>query len=221
MRRTVILVFVFVVLACQAGFAVQNPMASIGIISAAQVPQKNHPANGSWFGKAEQLCADPNAPNCFHASLFMTPTLTADGKFLGDDSLTFFPPFGPHTPAYGEWIVVNKTDVIADYVTMALASAGSASEPPAISAIRFRWQARATDASTMIGYVNIYLFPPITLTWGPLAASEFPVMPPEALAVTYPPARFVIDPATCTDPTCPLVFKFTIKRVTPKSPLGF
>ncbi len=179
----------------------------------------NHPAVGSWFGKAEQVCVSQENPSCFKAALFMTPTLTADGKFLGDDSLVFFPPFGPHTPAYGAWQPVNHTDIVADYLTMSLASPGDASNPPLINAFRFRWNARFTGKETMTGYVNVYGYPPIPLTWeGGGETTSFPELSPEALAPTVPPTVFFTDPQKCDLPACPLVFKFTIKRISPPEP---
>src|SRR5215470_1467300 len=67
-----------------------------------------HGAIGSYYGKAIELCPAGVAPvNCSAAgpalALFMTPTLTADGQFLGDDSFALgTAPFGPHTGAHGQ-----------------------------------------------------------------------------------------------------------------------
>jgi hypothetical protein len=46
----------------------------------------NHPAVGSYFGRATQVCA-PGAP-CPQIALFMTPTLTGDGIFIGSERCT-------------------------------------------------------------------------------------------------------------------------------------
>jgi len=54
----------------------------------------------------------------------------------------------------------------------------------------------------------------LPLTWTPLGDGQFPAFPPEASGVVTP-QRFVTDPSTCRTDGCPLVFKFTIKRVTP------
>ena len=44
-----------------------------------------HPAVGSWFGRAVELCA-PADETCPKAALYMTPTLYVDGNFVGNDS---------------------------------------------------------------------------------------------------------------------------------------
>src|SRR4051794_8454747 len=115
----------------------------------------NHPAVGSYFGRAVQVCA-PGAP-CPQIALFMTPTLTGDGLFIGNDSLTLGgAPFGPHTTAHGEWIPTSKTGFVADYTFMLLPTPPTPT--PSISALRFRWLANVINRDTIIGFVNIYFF---------------------------------------------------------------
>ncbi len=55
-----------------------------------------NPWVGSWFGMARELCATGEA-TCPQASLFMTPSICADGNIVGNDN------FGPHTTAHGQW----------------------------------------------------------------------------------------------------------------------
>jgi len=182
----------------------------------------NHPAVGSYFGRATQVCA-PAVP-CPQIALMMTPSLTGDGIFIGNDSLSLGgAPFGPHTTAHGQWVPTSKTGFVADYTFM-LPSFGPPPSflppppPPApqtVSALRFRWLANVIDSSTIVGYVNIYFNPPIPVDWEALGANDFPGLPAEANGVVTSPSGFVTDPASCTAPTCPLVFKFTVKRVAP------
>jgi hypothetical protein len=195
-------------------YSVTLPLLLAGVsIAAAQSPagatlNLDHPAVGSWFGKAVQLCADPN--NCPQAVLWMTPTMTADGTFLGNDSLALAgPPFGPHTTAHGKWSPTSDTEIIADYVFMLPGDPSS----PSVSALRFRWSAQAVDPNTMVGYVNIFLFLPIPATWENVAPDKFPAWPSEADGLVTPPVGFLKDPAQCTGQACPLVFKFVIHRV--------
>ncbi|MEQ1886236.1 MAG: hypothetical protein ABL967_14320 [Bryobacteraceae bacterium] len=172
-----------------------------------------HPAVGSWFGKAAQACVSPTDPTCFQVALFMTPTLNDDGSFLGNDSLALGgPPFGPHTTAHGKWVATSPTDIIADYVFMLPASAASS-----VSVLRFRWQASVVRWDTMVGYVNIFFGPEVPMTWENITPGNFPALPNEALPALTPPAQFYTDPANCPSgpPACPLVFRFTIKRVEP------
>lgn len=178
-----------------------------------------HPAVGSWFGRAIQICPQGVAPSaCAFGlqapALFMTPTLTADGLFLGNDTFSLEgPPFGPHTTAHGSWVATSSTEFNADYLFMV------GTFPPVANqfvAVRFQWRGQVIDADTAVGYVNAWFMPEIPLKWTPLAANEFPSYPPEALAALKPPTAFIKDPNTCPDKdsNCPLVFKFTIKRVT-------
>ena len=205
-------------------FRLQSPAAgrmlavafALSWTAAAQMPTARplyeHPAVGSWFGKAVQLCSPPEA-SCFKVALFMTPTLYPNGEFLGNDSLALGgPPFGPHTTAHGKWVPTSGTDIIADYVFMLPASV-----PTSVTGLRFRWQASTIRWDTMQGYVNIFFGPEIPMVWQNLTANQFPDLPPETAPMLTPPVRFVTDPAQCPSgpPACPLVFKFTIKRVTP------
>ena len=152
----------------------------------------------------------------------MTPTLTGDGLFIGNDSLTLgSAPFGPHTTAHGQWTPTSKTGFVADYMFMLPPSPPSPT--PAVSALRFRLLAEMTQQDTLVGYVNIYFFPPIPVEWQSLApddpgapfTGEFPTFPSAAVGVVTSPSGVVTDPATCTVPGCPLVFKFVVKRVAP------
>ena len=183
------------------------------------VPTATHGAVGSWFGKAIQLCPSGVAPSACSGgnpalALFMTPTLTPDGLFIGNDSLTLgAPPFGPHTTAHGQWIATSATDFTADYTFML------SQFPPrgdgAVQALRFRWLGQVVDKTTIVGYVNIYFTGPIQQTWYPLLPNEFPAFPNEANVAVTAPTTFVRDPSLCRQAGCPLVFKFTIKRVAP------
>ena len=169
-----------------------------------------HPAIGSWFGRAVQLCAFSDT-KCFKVALFMTPTLTGDGQFIGNDSLALGgPPFGPHTTAHGRWVPVSNTDIIADYVFM-LPGTTAAS----LSAVRFRWEASTVGFDSMVGFVNIFFGPEIPIVWEDLTAPQFPSLPAETIPTLTPPAKFYKDPAFCATgpPACPLIFKFKINRV--------
>ena len=81
--------------------------------------------------------------------------------------------------------------------------------------LRFRWDGHVVDRSTIVGYVNLYFSAPIQLTWFPLLDNEFPSFPSEANLAVTAPSTFVRDPSLCRQAGCPLVFKFTIKRVAP------
>jgi hypothetical protein len=144
----------------------------------------------------------------------MTPTISADGSFIGNDSMTVGPPpFGPHTTAHGAWVAPSPTTFEADYTFMLNAY------PPkgdgAIQALRFKWVGQVLDQNTLIGYVNIYFSDPMLLTWNPLLPNEYPALPSAANVAITAPTTFVTDPTLCLTKGCPLVFKFTIKRVTP------
>ena len=179
----------------------------------------DHPAVGSWFGKAIQVCPQGVAPSaCANGqpanALFMTPTLTADGLFIGNDSFTLLAaPFGPHTTAHGSWAPISSTEFSAEYVFMTVTYPPDAKT---ISGYRFRWFAQVISADTAVGYVNLYTLSAVPLTWTPLLPNEFPDFPDEALGFVTPPVGVVTDPTLCRPEKegCPLVFKFTIKRVT-------
>ncbi len=200
-------------LACLLGavLILDGPAAAQGLSTA------NHPAVGSWFGQAIQVCPAGVAPSaCANgqpaATLFMTPTLTADGLFVADDSFTLLtPPFGPHMTAHGTWTPTSATDFTAEYVFVTRTFPASTD---AFSGVRARWVAKAFDANTLIGWVNAYFLPNTPLKWAPLLEDEFPVLPSQAAAFVTPPVGFVKDPALCKTAGCPQVFKFTLKRVT-------
>jgi hypothetical protein len=183
------------------------------------VPTATHKAVGSYFGKAIEVCAKGVAPAACTkgqpaVALFMTPTLTPDGTFLGNDSFALGgPPFGPHTTAHGHWIALNATDFEADYVFMLNAF------PPqgdgAIQVLRFRWQGTVVDADTLVGYVNMYFSKSVVPDWVSLLPNEFPTIPAVVQPILVPPPTFIKDPTLCLTSDCPLVFKFTVKRVAP------
>ncbi|OFW18772.1 MAG: hypothetical protein A3H97_04350 [Acidobacteria bacterium RIFCSPLOWO2_02_FULL_65_29] len=177
-----------------------------------------HRAVGSWFGKAVQVCLPGAVPSaCFNGQpavvLFMTPTLTGEGLFVADDSLTLGgAPFGPHTTAHGQWFATSAAEFTADYTFMLRPF------PPvadSITALRARWLGQVANADTLVGWVNAYLQPAVPLAWTRLLDSEFPAFPNEAAGIVTSPRGFVRDPALCRTPGCPLVFKFTVKRVAP------
>ena len=179
--------------------------------------RNNHPAVGSWFGRAVELCRSTDDPiiSCNGLipafDLYMTPTLTSDGLFIGNDSLSLGgPPFAPHTTAHGEWVPNGKQAFIADYVFMLNGLGG-------MTGLRFRWDAKVINATTAIGFVNIYFQPSIPPAWEPLTTNQFPTFPPLANGLVTSPAGVVHNPDDCpfNFTSCPLVFKFTIKRVKP------
>ena len=147
-------------------------------------------------------------------ALFMTPTLAADGTFLGNDSFAVgTAPFGPHTTAHGQWIALDATNFQADYVFMLNTYPPNTSAP--ISGIRFRWLGFVADKNTLNGWVNMYFQPPMNPSWSALIGNEFPSLPPQASGLVTPPTGFIKDPTLCLTAGCPLVFKFTVKRGAP------
>lgn len=183
------------------------------------VPTQGHAAVGSYFGVAIQLCAQGAAPVACAGgnpalTLLMTPTIYADGSFIGNDSFAVGQaPFGPHTTAHGQWIATTATEFTADYTFMLNAY------PPngdgALQALRFRWQGTVLDKLTLVGYVNMYFSQPMTAPWVNLLPNEFPTLPPQSSVPLTPPSTFYRDPTFCRVAGCPLVFKFTVKRVAP------
>lgn len=178
----------------------------------------NHPAVGSWFGEAMQLCvtgavASACAGGNPAITLYMTPTLNADGGFLGNDSLAVgTAPFGPHTTAHGTWVATSATEFTADYVFM---QNTFPPVPDTVQGIRFRWAGQVVSSDTINGFVNLYFAPPLPVTWKRLLDGEFPVLPAQSNILVTSPTGFVRDPNLCRTLGCPLVFKFTIKRVRP------
>jgi hypothetical protein len=204
----------FVIAALLAAAAlVRHPV----VVSAADY--SSHGAVGSWWGKAIQICPERVAPSACSAAgpalaLFMTPTLTADGQFLGNDSFALgAPPLGPHTTAHGQWFPTSPTEFTADYTFML--NAYPPTGTTTISTVRFRWDGLVIDKSTLQGWVNMYFTPPLVPTWTSLVGNEFPAIPNEAAPIITAPTGFVKDPTLCMTAGCPLVFKFTIKRVSP------
>lgn len=195
-------------------------IAALGVATPARAADySGHGAVGSWFGKAIQVCPAGVAPSaCANGqpavTLLMTPTLTESGLFVADDSLLWVgAPFAPHTTAHGQWYPTSSTDFVADYIFML----GPFPPTPylAVSGFRARWVARVVDENTLVGWVNGYSTDPVPLSWQPLAENQFPTFPPEATNIITPKNNFVTDPATCKEEGCPLVFKFTLKRVHP------
>ena len=171
-----------------------------------------HPAIGSWYGRAVQLCGEPLSA-CPKASLTMTPTISADGAFVGNDTFAIAgAPFGPHTTAHGVWTAVSPTKITADYVFLNVAIPDTSI--PCTGAARFRWQAEAVDANTMVGYVNFFPQPGAPNVWEQLGKDDFPTVPLEIQNAVKPPEKFYTDPKECNfNPACPLIFKFKILRV--------
>ena len=172
-----------------------------------------HPAIGSWFGRAVELCATGDK-TCPQAALFHdADDYFRMATFIGNDSLTLAgPPFGPHTTAHGHWVATSGTDIVIDYVFML-----PGADATTVNALRFRWQASVNSYNTMVGTVNIFFGPPIPVKWEVIAAGAYPTFPNELLVPLTPPAKFVTDPAQCPGGPasgCPLVFKFQIQRVT-------
>lgn len=150
-----------------------------------------HPAVGSWFGQAVQLCATLKDPSCYQVTLFMTPTLLSDGGFVAGDTLELGgPPFGPHTTAHGQWIATSPTDLIADYVFIL-----NGSTTGTMSVLRFRWLASAIAEDTMTGYVNAIFGPDVPLVWQNITPSQSPTLPSQATPALTPPVLFYTDPA--------------------------
>jgi hypothetical protein len=148
----------------------------------------------------------------------MTPTIGKDNGFVANDSLTLGgPPFGPHTTAHGRWIPTDASSIVADYVFMLSGTAATTTAPATLTVLRFRWQATVTDFDTMTGWVNAYFGAPVPMVYETLTADQYPTIPNEATFAVTPPINFYTDPTVCTSgpPACPLIFKFTIKRVQP------
>jgi hypothetical protein len=193
-------------------------LGSSGVAQGRQTPDyAGHPAVGSWFGKAIQVCQAGVAPSaCANgqpaSTLFMTPTLTADGLFVADDSFTLLgAPFGPHMTAHGSWVPTSRSEFTAEYVFV------TKPYPPVadtISGLRARWSGRVISADTVVGWVNAYFLPNTPVKWAPLLEDEFPIFPAEAAGFVTPPRGFIKDPTLCRSAGCPQVFKFTLKRIT-------
>lgn len=194
--------------ALQIGRAVILGVVLLGLVvsgaSPAQaVSQRNHPAVGAHFGIAVQLTPD-GSPGVV---LYMTPSLSSDGLFLGNDSLTLgSPPFGPHTTGQGTWVATGPKGFAADYVFMLPSSAGS------VAGARFQWVGKVTSKNRMVGYVNIKIDPSIVVTWQNLGENEFPKLSKGARALVLAPKTFYTDPAEAAQAGV-LVFKFTLQRV--------
>lgn len=181
------------------------------------ISTKDHPAVGSWFGMAIQVCPDGVAPSaCAFGNpalaIFMTPTITDNGLFFGDDSSTIVePPYGPHTTAYGVWTPTSATEFTTEYVFMTRPFPPQGTD--VTSGVRARWVAKVIDEDTIVGWVNAYFLDPAPIKWRALQTNEFPVIPSEALPFHTAPNGFIQDPLQCVHTGCPLVLKFTINRV--------
>ena len=176
-----------------------------------------HPAVGSWYGKAMQVCPSGVAPSACASgnpaiALHMMPTLTADGLFFGDDSSSIEnPPYGPHSTAYGTWVPTSATQFTSEYFFMTRPFPPTAESTT--SGVRARWSAEVISPDTAVGWVNAYFLDPMPITWAPLLRNEFPTFPTAALPFVAPPAAFIFEPNQCLGAGCPLVFKFTLKRI--------
>ena len=194
-----------------AGVAAQRPAGE---------DYSGHGAVGSFFGEAIQLCPVGVAPAACSVAgpalaLYMTPSLFADGNFIGNDSFALGqPPFGPHTTAHGHWFPTSPTGFVADYTFMLNTFPPDPKFP--ISTVRFQWEGIVVDKNTLQGWVNMYFQPPLATTWVELLGDQFPVLAPAANGTITSPGPFVKDPSLCRKAGCPLVFKFTVKRVAPQ-----
>ncbi|RPJ84953.1 MAG: hypothetical protein EHM13_02600 [Acidobacteria bacterium] len=194
---------------------------AFGLRGAAQttLSTTGHPAVGSYYGLAVQVCPSGVAPSaCVDgrpaAALLMTPTLVSDGLFVADDSLALLgAPFGPHTTAHGSWVPTSGTEFSAEYVFMTNPFPPMASGVSA-SGLRARWQGKVVDADTLVGWVNAYFLNPVPVRWTRLILEEdFPTLPPEAAPFYTAPGGFIKEPSLCRTDGCPQVFKFTLKRI--------
>ncbi len=180
--------------------------------------RNNHPAVGSWFGKAVEDCVGPHDSNCGGLGLpavtiFMTPSFYEDGNFLGNDSLALSaPPFGPHTTAHGQWVPTSRNGLVADIVFLLNPTPPEAGKT---GAVHIKYSATVITPDVMVGYVNIYFFPPLDLEWQELAPRQFPDLPPLANQIAAPPPKVFTAQSQCVTAGCPLVFKFTVERVAP------
>lgn len=199
-----ILVTLLVLATLQVGRA-QNP-TTVG-----------HKAVGSWFGRAVQVCEQGVGPSVCVGSgrpaqvLLMTPTLTPDGLFIADDTLVFTL---DHLTAHGQWKALSDTEFLADYMFVLQNIPGT--PPGSLAGLRARWQGRVLDDNTLVGHVNAFLAAGIPVLWQRLGENEFPGFPNEALPLVTAREDFIFQPQRCANPGtpgCPLVFKFTIKRV--------
>lgn len=202
------------------GFGLATGLVLVSIhIGRAQNPTTvGHKAVGSWFGRAVQVCENGVGPAvCVGTGspaqvLFMTPTLMSDGQFVAADTLTFA---NNHLTAHGQWKALSSTEFLADYMFVIPRVPGTRTN--SVAGLRARWQGRVLDDNTLVGHVNAILATDVPVWWQRLADNEFPGFPEEGLPLVTAPGRFIFRPERCEDPGtpgCPLVFKFTIKRVT-------
>ena len=193
-------------------------VVSIQIGKAQNPSTRNHKAVGSWFGRAVQVCENGVGPAvCVGTGrpaevLLMTPTLTPDGLFVADDTLTLT---RNHLTAHGQWKALSDTEFLADYMFILPRVPGTLEN--SVAGLRARWQGRVLDDNTLVGHVNAFLTTGVPLWWQRLADNEFPGFPSEGLPLVTAPSGFIFQPQRCEDPGttgCPLVFKFTLKRIT-------
>lgn len=200
------------------GLAIGLVLVSMHIGRAQNPTTVGHKAVGSWFGRAVQVCEQGVGPAvCVGTGrpaevLLMTPTLTPDGLFIADDTLTLTV---NHLTAHGRWKATSATEFLADYMFLLPRVPGTREN--SLAGLRARWQGRVLDDNTLVGHVNAFLTADIPLWWQRLASNEFPGFPDEARPLVTAPSGFIFEPQRCEDPGtpgCPLVFKFTIKRIT-------
>jgi len=166
-------------------------------------------AIGSWFGRAVPFNppCEPGTQGCpLPKEIVMLPTFFADGNFIGIDSQTFGG--GSHTTAHGQWKLVGRNDVWAEFVFLQSAA------DTFIGGFRMRMKARPTGPNTMVGKINAYFFPFTDASGEVIIDPETGYPNPDPL---QPLGDFAEDFSGC-DPAagCVGVFEFTIRRVKPQ-----
>jgi hypothetical protein len=127
--------------------------------------------------------------------LLITPTLTPDGLFVADDTLTLQ---SDHLTAHGQSRAVNGTEFLADYMFLLKPLPGFAANT--VSGLRARGEGQVVDDNTLVGWVNACLTPAVPVAWTRRAEHEFPGFPPEGVPLVTAPSRFVRAPSSCRAP---------------------
>ncbi len=189
-----------------------------GVAQNKALATSSHPIVGAWIGSGAQVCPSGVAPSaCWNGTaagaLMVMPTFTSDGHFFADDTLTLAgPPFGPHSAEHGNWTATSGTDFTAVDVFIANPFPPSQGHTALFLA---RWTGTVNNDGTVTGWFDGYPQPPVPVSWTQLVGNEFPAFPAEAGGVVDggPASSFVKDPTLCVTPNCPIVFKFTLKRL--------